>query len=279
MSTEEKVEVPAEAPMSKKAIKKAAKEAAKKAAREEREAAKKAAEAEAFKKAVIQLTDDNVTTAQFGDAPFHKSQYTFDRTVTHICDLPAAEVGSSVWIRARLHNTRSTGKSAFLVAREKMDTVQCIGFLDETHPKAMFDYIKTVPKESIVEIQGTIQKPAEPITSTTLSHIELNITKFITLNRSNTVLPLEVEDAARPDSMYTEGCKFVRPGQATRLDNRVIDLRTPANQAIFRVRSRVCRAFRRFLDEQGFMEIQSPKLIGGASEGGSAVFHVDYFGT
>jgi aspartyl-tRNA synthetase len=53
----------------------------------------------------------------------------------------------------------------------------------------------------------------------------------------------------------------------TKLDNRWIDLRTPANQAIFRVQSGVSQLFRELLRSEGFVEIHSPKLIGGASEG------------
>merc|ERR1712125_249065 len=62
-----------------------------------------------------------------------------------------------------------------------------------------------------------------------------------------------------------------------RLDNRVIDLRTHANQAIFRIQSAVCTLFREYLTSQSFTEIHTPKLIGGSSEGGADVFRVDYF--
>merc|ERR1712232_483176 len=70
---------------------------------------------------------------------------------------------------------------------------------------------------------------------------------------------------------------LVRVGQEVRLDNRVIDMRTVANQAIFRIQSGVCTLFREFLLNNGFQEIHTPKLIGGASEGGADVFRVDYF--
>lgn len=63
-----------------------------------------------------------------------------------------------------------------------------------------------------------------------------------------------------------------------RMANRVLDLRAPSSQAIFRVQSGVCQAFRSFLSNKGFMEIHTPKLLGGASESGASVFKVDYFG-
>ena len=93
-------------------------------------------------------------------------------------------------------------------------------------------------------------------------------------------------------------------GQEQRLDNRWLDLRVPANNAIMRVQSGVCTLFREVraharalrpaarrareserarraqaLLERGFVEIHSPKLIPGESEGGSEVFRTDYFGS
>lgn len=69
----------------------------------------------------------------------------------------------------------------------------------------------------------------------------------------------------------------IRVNQDTRLDNRVLDLRTPANQAIFRLEAGVCRLFRDILTDQGFTEIHTPKIISAASEGGANVFTVSYF--
>jgi len=56
-----------------------------------------------------------------------------------------------------------------------------------------------------------------------------------------------------------------------------LDLRTPTNQAIFRLEAGVCRLFRESLTIQGFTEIHTPKIIGCASEGGANVFKVSYF--
>lgn len=69
----------------------------------------------------------------------------------------------------------------------------------------------------------------------------------------------------------------IRVNQDTRLDNRVLDLRTPANQAIFRLEAGVCKLFRDILTAKGFTEIHTPKIISAASEGGANVFTVSYF--
>ncbi|MEM3527136.1 MAG: aspartate--tRNA(Asn) ligase, partial [Candidatus Bathyarchaeia archaeon] len=62
-----------------------------------------------------------------------------------------------------------------------------------------------------------------------------------------------------------------------RLDARILDLRRPESRAIFKVRHKVVSAIREYLDEQGFIEVHTPKIIATAAEGGAALFPVDYF--
>jgi aspartyl-tRNA synthetase len=57
-----------------------------------------------------------------------------------------------------------------------------------------------------------------------------------------------------------------------------MDLRVPATLATFKIQAGVCQLFRDFLIKEDFIEIHSPKIIGGASEGGSEVFNFEYFG-
>lgn len=72
--------------------------------------------------------------------------------------------------------------------------------------------------------------------------------------------------------------KFVVLSRNERLNNRVVDLRTITNQAIFSVQSGVCALFREYLMERDFVEIHTPKLLGVKSEGGANVFSLQYFG-
>lgn len=71
--------------------------------------------------------------------------------------------------------------------------------------------------------------------------------------------------------------ELARVNQDTRLDNRILDLRTPTSQAIYRLEAGVCRLFRDHLTKLGFVEIHTPKIISAASEGGANVFEVTYF--
>jgi len=71
--------------------------------------------------------------------------------------------------------------------------------------------------------------------------------------------------------------KYASVDQSVRLDNRVIDIRTPANHALYKISSAFCAIFRQQLVKHDFIEIHTPKLLGTASEGGSEVFEVAYF--
>jgi len=59
----------------------------------------------------------------------------------------------------------------------------------------------------------------------------------------------------------------------------VITTRHPKRRAVFKISAAAMAGFREVLDERGFVEIQSPKIVGGATESGANVFELDYFGT
>jgi len=85
------------------------------------------------------------------------------------------------------------------------------------------------------------------------------------------------EQLAKLTEERDKALSYVRVNQEARLDHRVVDLRTPANQAIFRLQSAVAQLFREYMYSQDFTEIHTPKLIGCASEGGANIFQVKYF--
>lgn len=78
-------------------------------------------------------------------------------------------------------------------------------------------------------------------------------------------MPLELETKKTPALLNT------------RLDQRPLDLRKPENQAIFKIQSRIVEGMQNFLIKQGFLQVFTPALLGGSSEGGSDVFLVPYF--
>ncbi|KAG5185330.1 aspartyl-tRNA synthetase [Tribonema minus] len=204
-----------------------------------------------------------------------------------------------VWLRARVHTTRSVGKGAFLLLRQGLATVQAILFAGKGGAgitKDAVKYASGISRESVVDICGTVKLAPVPVESATQSLIEVHVEEIHVVSAAMARLPLLVEDASRPEGEGEEGGAGgdaaaegegeeggahvgPRVTASTALDYRWIDLRTPANQSIFRIQSGVCQLFRDYLAARGFVEIHSPKLLGGASEGGSNVFTLDYFGS
>lgn len=85
------------------------------------------------------------------------------------------------------------------------------------------------------------------------------------------------EKKEKKEAAAKEEKKAIVVNTKTRLDNRVLDLRVGATQAVMKIQSAVGQLFREFVYQRGFVEIHSPKLIAGSSEGGSNVFKLKYF--
>lgn len=256
---------------SKKALKKAAAAAEKARLKAERAAAV------AEKLAAVQVSDDPLKHL-YGDAPMVQSQEVSGRVWTRVDELDASKIDTEVLVRGRIHNVRGKGKSAFIVLRQQTANVQITLFVDDVNvSKGMVKYVCALPRETVVDIRGLVVKPEVPVESCTQNEIEIVCRSIHCISRSAPDLPFLIEDASRPDSAFeAEDTQYVRVLQDTRLNNRVIDLRTPANNAIFRIQSGVGTLFREALLKRNFVEIHTPKLIGGASEGGASVFTLDY---
>ena len=152
-------------------------------------------------------------------------------------------------------------------------------FVDDVSvSKGMVKYVSALTKESVVDLEGCVVKPEAAITGASCPY-ELAGLTVRCVSRAAGSLPFDLEDASRADAeVEAENSPFPKVSPDTRLDNRVLDLRTPANQAIFRLQSAVGSLFREALQARGFIEIHTPKLIAGASEGGASVFKLNYMG-
>ncbi|KAL7532638.1 hypothetical protein ACHAXR_004754 [Thalassiosira sp. AJA248-18] len=271
----------------KKAAEKAAKEEKKRKQREERERR----EREKLEK--LQGAANEDWSHVFGDAPMIQSKTKSDDGVdrwTKIGNLTKDMEGKEVLVRGFLHTSRGVGKGAFVLLRSSLYTVQCVAFESKEIPSAMIKYMTGVPVESIVDVYGTLTVPEKPVEGATQSDVEIQVSKYHCVHKATAAMPFQMEDACRPDLVketdvgaYDHDANKTadeggRVGQETRLDHRWIDLRTPANQSIFRIQSMVCTLFREYLLSQNFIEIHTPKLLSGASEGGADVFTLDYFG-
>ena len=228
----------------------------------------------------------------FGDLPLIHSEHRSNRQWTPVEELNESLAGKEVLVRARLSSVRAFSKLVFLVLREGFYSVQAILAKTKEGKTSgeMLEWAKKLSPESIVEIYGTIVSTKEEVKACTQSKVELQISKVFVVSRSNPVLPFQLEDASKPfekgevemEENPSNVEKETKQQSAivslkTRLDNRVIDLRTKSNQAIMILQSGVCQLFREFLYQNKFIEIHTPKLLGGQSEGGANVFKLNYF--
>eukprot|EP00548_Thalassiothrix_antarctica_P010554 CAMPEP_0194160752 /NCGR_PEP_ID=MMETSP0152-20130528/78556_1 /TAXON_ID=1049557 /ORGANISM="Thalassiothrix antarctica, Strain L6-D1" /LENGTH=739 /DNA_ID=CAMNT_0038870467 /DNA_START=655 /DNA_END=2874 /DNA_ORIENTATION=- len=220
---------------------------------------------------------------------FRESLYAQDFVEIHTPKLVAgeSESGAGVFttVRGRLQSIRVKGGSCFLVLRQdSFHTVQACFFKDKENPEQsqkMIRYLKTLTEESVIDVEGVLVDA--DVRSCSVQKYELSIHRIHSVSPASKVLPFSIEDAARPEdeveaSQDTER-PFPRLGQDLRLNNRWMDLRVPANNAILRIQSAVCQLFRESLYAQDFVEIHTPKLVAGESESGAGVFTTDYFGT
>ena len=240
---------------------------------------KKAKEAAAKKEAQAKEQMES-GKATFGVPPMIQSTGITDRSWTDIRDLSA---GTSTWVRAHLMTVRASGRCSFMVLRQGCDTVQAVLFQSKSVPKEMLAFAASITKESVVDVYGKITRPGAEITSTTQGWLELQVEELFVVSKADPILPFQLEDASRSEAQLEEvdedgTKKYVSVGLDTRLNTRTLDARTPANHAILKIVSGVGMLFREFLQARGFVEVHTPKLIAGASEGGADVFTLDYFG-
>ncbi|XP_054162546.1 aspartate--tRNA ligase, cytoplasmic-like [Oppia nitens] len=260
--------------LSKNALKKqqkAAEKAAKKSERAETRGEQKTAENE----------EEDVSKGLYGLLAMIQSTESPDRKLVAIKQLDKSIDGQTIWIRGRLHTSRAKGKQCFFVLRQQHYSVQCLTAVSEKVSKLMVKFVASVSKESIIDVEGVVRSVDNPIESCSQRDVELHVNQLFVVSSSEPRLPLQIEDASRPETESdatndSEGLN-IRVNQDTRLDNRVIDLRTPTSQAIFRIEAAVGKLFRDSLEKRGFVEIHTPKIIPAASEGGSNVFEVSYF--
>ncbi|KAH9624722.1 hypothetical protein KSS87_015621 [Heliosperma pusillum] len=277
MSSSDTFPPPEASELSKKAAKK---EAAKQdKLRKKQEAAAAAALAAA---AVAEVSIDDPVADRYGDLEL-QSHGVSGLKWTDVKALSPELKGAEVLIGGRVHAVRAVSKKmSFLVVRDTGRSVQCVLTVKPGEvSEQMVRFSNSLTRESIVDVFGIVSVPNESIKGTT-QQVEIQVSKLYCVSKAVPVLPINVEDAARSDAeideALKEGKQLVRVNQDTRLNYRVLDVRTLANQAIFRLQSEVNYKFIEFLRSKGFVGIHTPKLMGGTSEGGAAVFRLDYKG-
>ena len=166
--------------------------------------------------------------------------------------------GKKVILMGWMREIRLHGKLAFIVLADRSGDCQVTVKEDEAGEK-LFAKVKNLNREDVIAIKGTVKA-----TKQTKRGAEVLISELKLLNVARSPLPLDV--AEKTPALLD-----------TRLDNRVLDLRKPKNLAVFKIRAEILRAAREYFAENSFREIESPKIIATATEGGAELFPVSYY--
>ncbi len=171
---------------------------------------------------------------------------------TYIKDLKervGQEVSISGWVSVR----RDQGKLVFIDLRDMTGQVQCVVL--PNHTEAM-EAVKEVRTEWVLSLTGIINKRPEKNVKEGVVNgdIEMEITKVTVLNKTET-LPFEINDDTRG------------VGEEIRLTHRYVDLRSNRMQKNLRMRHRVIKHIRDFLDKENFIEVETPILTKSTPEG------------
>ncbi len=164
--------------------------------------------------------------------------------------------GKRVTVCGWVERVRDLGGLIFLILRDREGRVQ-VTFSKRNHE--LFDRVKSIGKECVVAIQGTVKAM-----KSAPGGAEIVPEGLLVLNYAVSPLPLDPLGK-------------VEANMDTRLDNRVLDLRRPKVNAIFRLRHNLLRFIREFLLNEGFIEVQTPKIIASATEGGAQLFPISYY--
>lgn len=165
--------------------------------------------------------------------------------------LPAAEPGSTVTLEGWVHRRRELARVTFLVVRDRSGLAQVVLPAGTEVP----------PEETTIRVVGTATaNPQAP------GGVEVT---------EATVEALTEPALTPPAELWRPTLDVTLP---TLLDNAPVLWRHPAQRAKWELAAASLRGFRATLDELGFTEIATPKFVESATESGSSVFTVDYFG-
>ena len=165
------------------------------------------------------------------------------------------KVGETQKICGFVDTIRRMKRNQFVIVRDHTGKIQL--YIDRKRNPEIASKIDSLTVESTIEVIGTIVENS----SVKIGGIEILPEEVNVISYAKTGLPISHDSSLD-----------------VRLDWRFLDLRDPKNLLIFKIQTVIEHAMREFWFQNGFIEIHSPKLMGTASESGSELFCLDYFG-
>ncbi|HEY7280763.1 MAG TPA: aspartate--tRNA ligase [Actinomycetota bacterium] len=168
---------------------------------------------------------------------------------THACgELRLADVGQQVTVCGWVAHRRDHGGVAFVDLRDRIGIVQVVFHPDRVDPGHLRG-------ESVLRVTGTVDRRVEGKENPELptGEVEITVSEFEVLSEAEPP-PFPIEDRIEAD-------------ETTRLRYRFLDIRRPEVADGLELRSRMNAAIRRYFDERGFVEVETPMLTRSTPEG------------
>ena len=169
----------------------------------------------------------------------------------------AKEIGNEALVKGWLHKKRLLGGLTFINIRDRAGLVQVL-----IESKEETEKLRGMQIGTVLEIKGKVKKEERAPGGAEVFEPTINVLVPVTDEP-----PLEIDKPLSHKGEHLD----------TLFENRVVGLRNLQEQKIFKIRADLTRYIRDYLHQHEFVEIDTPKLLAGATEGGAEVFEVKYF--
>jgi len=172
---------------------------------------------------------------------------------TFAASIDKSNIGQNLMFVGWIEDFRDMGKIGFISARDMTGNFQGVVTGE------LLIKLREIPRQSVVIIHGVIKESkAESF------QVEVKVEKVELLSKAAN--PLPIDPTGRVSSSLDK-----------RLDSRALDLRNFRISNIFKTRSNALYLIRKYLSSRMFVEVNTPKIIGSATEGGADLFGFEYF--
>jgi nondiscriminating aspartyl-tRNA synthetase len=166
--------------------------------------------------------------------------------------------GEEVTLFGWVQEIRDLGGIRFIILQDREGTIQ-VTVPRKKVGSEVLSKSDALQKRYSIGVKGVVKK-----TEITPRGVEVTPKEIRIFSTATTRLPIDITGKT-PANLEV------------RLDARALDLCREENIALFKIQHTAVEAIRDFLFERGFIEVHTPRIIASATEGGAALFHIDYF--
>ena len=171
---------------------------------------------------------------------------------THTCgELRGEHIGTSVTLSGWIQKSRDLGGMTFIDLRDRYGITQLVFNMETV--KGLCEKARKLGREFVVQVEGKVIERSSKNKNMPTGEVEIEVTSLIVLNEAKTP-PFTIEDE-------TDG------GDELRMQYRYLDLRRNPVQEKLKLRNKVSLETRKYLDDQNFMDVETPVLIKSTPEG------------